>query len=217
MPSHPLLSGLYMPAALMIAYAGAPEPAHAAPPAPVSAQAPAMAQAVVEFWREAGPDLWFAKERAFDRRFRERFAAEHAAAARGDLASWMGTPEGALALLILLDQYPRNAFRGTPRMYATDALARAHADLAIARGLDQQIDASMRLFVFLPFAHSEDPTDQARSVKLAAQLGEPSLSHARGHQAIVRRFGRFPHRNSILGRPSTAEELSFLAAGGFAG
>ena len=215
MRSPHLFSGLYMPAALMLAYAGAPHPVQAAERA--SAQALATTDTVVEFWREAGPNLWFAKDPAFDRRFRERFAAEHAAAARGELASWTETPQGALALIILLDQYPRNAFRGTPRMYATDALAREYADDAIARGLDQQVAASMRLFVFLPFGHSENEADQARSVKLAEQLGEPSLSHARGHQAIVRRFGRFPHRNAILGRASTAEELSFLAAGGFAG
>jgi len=216
MHQHPLFAGVFVPAALLLANSAAAEALHAAPLA-ASAQTPAPARAVVRFWREAGPDRWFAKDPAFDTRFRERFAAEHAAAARGELASWMETADGALGLIILLDQYPRNAFRGTPRMYETDALARTYADQAVARGLDQQVAPPMRLFVFLPFGHSEDPRDQARSVMLAGQLGEPSLSHAKGHHAIIMRFGRFPHRNPILGRASTAEELSYLAAGGFPG
>ena len=215
MVSHPLFSGLCLPAALLLASSAAADSRPAAAPLPPTT--PVAAYEGVAFWREAGPGLWFAKDHAFDARFREQFAAMHAAAARGELASWMETPDGALGLIILLDQYPRNAFRGTPRMYATDALARAYARQAIAQGLDQQVDASMRLFVFRPFGHSEDEADQDRSVRLAAQLGEPSLSHARGHQAIVRRFGRFPHRNPILGRRSTAEERAYLAAGGFAG
>jgi uncharacterized protein (DUF924 family) len=197
-----------MPAALLMAGAAHAEPAQRATPS---------AGEVVAFWREAGPQLWFAKDPAFDARFRDRFADAYAAAAAGRLDSWMETPEGALGLIILLDQYPRNAFRGTPRMYATDAAARAYASQAVARRLHERIDLPLRLFIILPFGHSEDQADQDRSVELAEQLGEPSLSHARGHQAIVRRFGRFPHRNEILGRRSTAEERSYLAAGGFAG
>lgn len=172
---------------------------------------------VVEFWRAAGPALWFAKDAAFDRRFREGFLRLHEAAAAGRLAGWRATAEGALALLLLLDQFPRNAFRGTPRMYATDLPARQIAETAIEAGHDQEVEPGLRLFFYLPFAHSEQLADQERSVALCRRLGQPHLSHAEGHHDIVRRFGRFPHRNPILGRATTAEEQQFLDAGGFAG
>lgn len=172
---------------------------------------------VLAFWREAGPSLWFAKDDAFDTRFRNGFLALHEAAARGALAEWEATPEGALALLILLDQFPRNAFRGTPRMYATDHLARRIAGTAIAAGHDAALEPTMRLFVYLPFAHSEDAADQERSVALCRGLGQPSLSHAERHRDIIARFGRFPHRNPILGRTMTAEEQRYLDEGGYAG
>jgi uncharacterized protein (DUF924 family) len=188
-----------------------------AQPAPKSAPTAADAAAVVSFWREAGPRMWFAKDPAFDRRFRERFIVLHEAAARHELEHWMRTPEGALALLILLDQFPRNAFRGSPHMYATDAHARAIAERAIAAGHDRAIDKELRLFMYLPFGHSEDIADQERSVKLSESLGEPSLTHAKGHHDIVKRFGRFPHRNPILGRAMRPEEQKFLDEGGFAG
>ncbi len=172
---------------------------------------------VVDFWREAGPGLWFAKDPAFDRRFRERFAAPREAAARGELEPWLSAPESALALILLLDQYPRNAFRGTPRMYETDQLALHHADRAIALGHDRRVKERLRLFFYLPFAHAESLAEQTRSVALSERLGSDALEHARGHAEIVRRFGRFPHRNAILGRTSSAEELAFLRGGGFAG
>ncbi len=127
----------------------------------------ASAFSVVEFWREAGPSLWFAKDKEFDRRFRERLLSTHEAAARGDLDGWLATATGALALILLLDQFPRNAFRGTPRMYATDAKARATAAAAIDAGHDQAVPKDLRLFIYLPFGHSEDPADQERSVALA--------------------------------------------------
>lgn len=172
---------------------------------------------VTAFWRDAGPTLWFAKDEAFDTRFRTRFLALHEAAARGDLTDWAGTPEGALALLVLLDQFPRNAFRGTPRMYATDPLARRVAATAIAAGHDAALEPAMRLFVYLPFGHSEDLVDQERSVELARSLGQPSLSHAERHRDIIRRFGRFPHRNPVLGRSMTPVEQRYLDEGGYAG
>ena len=182
-----------------------------------AAPPPADAVAVVGFWRQAGPDRWFAKDPAFDRLFRERFLALHEAAARGGLSGWADTPTGALALLLLLDQFPRNAFRGTRRMYATDPLARNIAAGAIEAGHDQAVEASVRLFFYLPFGHSEDLVDQETSVALTRRLGEPYLAHALGHHDIVRRFGRFPHRNPILGRVMTAEEQRFLDEGGFSG
>lgn len=187
----------------------------ATPVAP--AREPSQPEAVVSFWREAGPKLWFAKDAAFDQRFRERFLPEHEAAMRGELMAWMDSPEGALALMILLDQFPRNAFRGTPRMYASDALARVLANAALREGLDQKVEPALRLFMYLPFGHSEVLADQERSLELTRTLGEPHLSHARGHHDIVERFGRFPHRNAILGRRMRPEEQKFLDEGGYSG
>jgi uncharacterized protein (DUF924 family) len=181
------------------------------------ASRPASAFSVVEFWQQAGPSLWFAKNKDFDRRFRERLLSTHEAAARGELDGWLAKPYGALALILLLDQFPRNAFRGTPRMYATDAKARLAATAAIDAGHDQAVPKDMRLFLYLPFGHSEHLADQERSAALARGLGEPDCSHAQRHRDIIRRFGRFPHRNPILGRVTTAEEQRFLDDGGYAG
>lgn len=174
-------------------------------------------EAVAAFWAPLGHAAWFGKDPAFDRRFREAFAVEHGAAARGELMPWLATPEGALSLVILLDQYPRNAFRGTPRMYETDTLARIVADAALELGHDKAVDPAVMGFFYLPFCHSEHLTDQERAVDLCADLPEPGPSHSRGHRDTVARFGRFPHRNAILGRASTREEIDWLAAGGFAG
>jgi uncharacterized protein (DUF924 family) len=179
--------------------------------------APCQPSDVIAFWCEAGPSLWFAKDDAFDRRFRDTFMEAHDAACRGELDFWQQTPGGALALILLLDQYPRNAFRGTVRMYGSDAKARQTADAAIASGHDRHIDADLRLFFYLPFAHSEQLADQERSVALCRELGEENLAHAQGHHGIVKRFGRFPHRNPILGRVMTAEEQRFLDEGGYRG
>jgi uncharacterized protein (DUF924 family) len=177
----------------------------------------ATARDVVTFWQDAGLPLWFAKNDEFDRRFRTRFLALHEAGARGELDEWIISAEGALALVILLDQFPRNAFRGTARMYATDRRARPVAGAAIAAGHDRAVDNEMARFFYLPFAHSEDMADQERSVALVARLGEPDLSHARRHRDIIQRFGRFPHRNPILGRAMTAEEQDYLDSGGYRG
>lgn len=173
---------------------------------------------IVEFWAQAGRDEnWFSKNPEFDAEFRKHFLAAHEEAARGANEEWLATADGALALLILTDQFPRNSFRGSPRMYATDALARRYARAAVDAGYFLQVPPELRLFFALPFAHSEDAADQDISVALNAALGEPYLTHAKRHRDIVRRFGRFPHRNEILGRVSTAEEIDFLAKGGFAG
>jgi uncharacterized protein (DUF924 family) len=185
--------------------------------APIWRRSPAAiaeGDAVVSLWREAGPELWFAKDPAFDRRFRERFLTLHEEAAHGAYTRWLATANGALGLVLLLDQFPRNAFRGTPRMYATDAMARRTADAAIDAGHDQSFDAMLRLFFCLPFAHSENSADQDRSIALAHVLGEPHLSRAKHHRDIIRRF---PHRNTILGRATTPEERHFLNNGGYKG
>lgn len=178
---------------------------------------PPEARLVVDFWSAAGPTAWFAKDEAFDLRFRERFEGLHEKAAKGELASWIATTEGALALLILLDQFPRNAYRNSPRMYATDGLARAVATTAIALGHDRMVDPMLAVFFCLPFAHSEDLADQERSVALFRDLPPPAPAHSERHRDIIRRFGRFPHRNAILGRRPTAAETAYLAEGGFAG
>lgn len=181
------------------------------------ARAPAAALEVVAFWEGAGPALWFAKDDAFDARFRERFLRLHEAAARGELDGWNATPAGALALMVLLDQFPRNSFRGTPRMYATDAAARKLAAAAIAAGHDRMLAADLQKFFYLPFGHSEDLADQERAVELCKRLGGRDLQQAEHHRDIVRRFGRFPHRNAILGRPTTKDEEEYLANGGYTG
>jgi uncharacterized protein (DUF924 family) len=178
---------------------------------------PLEARAVVEFWRAAGSELWFAKNDDFDRAFRDRFLNLHEAAARGDLSDWLTTPIGSLALLILLDQFPRNAFRGSPRMYATDAMARTISCAAIEAGHVRAVDQDLQLFFYLPFGHSEDLADQERSVSLCRRLGEPDFTHAKRHRDIVRRFGRFPHRNPILKRTMSPEEQQFLDEGGYSG
>jgi uncharacterized protein (DUF924 family) len=178
---------------------------------------PVEAQAVVDFWLDAGPAQWFAKQPEFDRTFRERFLAAHEAAARGELMDWMAWPQAALALIILLDQFPRNAFRGTRRMYWTDGLARELAGSAIEAGYDRQVQPELQLFFYLPWSHSEDLADQHRAVALCGRLRPSDLAHAEAHRDIIRRFGRFPHRNPILGRTMTAKEQRFLDEGGFAG
>lgn len=174
-------------------------------------------QAVIEFWRAAGPNEWFAKRPEFDRAFRTRFLALHEAAARGDLADWQSEAEGALALVILLDQFPRNAFRGTAHMYATDHMARAVATQAIGAGHDRQFAAELSQFFILPFSHSEARSDQERAVELARAIGPVVLGHAEHHRDIIRRFGRFPHRNPILGRDMRPEEQAYLDEGGYRG
>ncbi|KQU91119.1 hypothetical protein ASC78_19275 [Variovorax sp. Root318D1] len=175
------------------------------------------ARDIVSFWRNAGPERWFAKNDAFDAEFRARFLAAHEAAARGELDHWAKEPEGALALLVLLDQFPRNTFRGHARAFATDLKARAVAREAIEAGLDFQIDEALRRFFYLPFMHSELLADQERSVELNAALDANTQRFAVLHRDIVARFGRFPHRNALLGRATTAEEQRFLDEGGFAG
>ena len=174
-------------------------------------------QSVIDFWREAGPAAWFRKDEAFDQRFAEAFYEAHLQAASRALDHWLIDADGALALLILLDQYPRNAFRGTARMFATDALALHFARLMNDQGLDRLVEPALRAFCYLPFEHSEDPEDQRRSIEMMRQLDAESLRYALLHADIIERFGRFPHRNAVLQRTSTAEEEAFLAQGGFAG
>jgi len=173
---------------------------------------------VVKFWADAGPDRWFTKDDAFDAQICRRFLATHEAAAAGRLTSWEASADGALALLILLDQFPRNMFRKSPRAFATDAQARAVTAAALLRGFDAQVPANLRAFFYLPFEHSEDMADQERGLALYKAAGDDDgLKWAQIHADIIRRFGRFPHRNAALGRATTPQEQAFLDEGGFAG
>ena len=178
----------------------------------------ATPQDVLAFWREAGPDRWFSKDEAFDEACRDRFLLTYEAAARGDLNEWELTPDGALAAVLLLDQFPRNMFRGTKAVYKTDPVALMAADRAIERGHDRQVAPELRRFFYLPFMHSESLRHQERSVSLNEALGDAeSIKWARHHHDIVARFGRFPHRNAILGRETTPEEEAFLRESEFRG
>jgi uncharacterized protein (DUF924 family) len=173
---------------------------------------------IVSFWREAGPDKWFEQDESFDQTIRLRFLPTYEAAANGELAVWEDSAAGALALVLLLDQFPRNMFRGNARAFATDALACAVADRALARGFDQATDAAVRPFFYLPFMHSEALIDQDRCVRLYQALGDAEqLRYATEHRDVVQRFGRFPHRNRALGRDTTPTEQAFLEADGAGG
>lgn len=177
---------------------------------------------VIAFWREAGPKRWFTADPAFDGVIADRFGQAHLLASQGALAGWEDGAQGVLGLLILTDQFARNLYRGSAHAFATDELARGVADRGIARGFDQASALPLRQFFYLPFSHHEDPQSQARAVALYCQLeadggGPEGLRYAQLHAGLIARFGRFPHRNAVMGRTSTAEETAYLARGGFAG
>ncbi len=184
---------------------------------------PERARALLDFWfgQPGDPErlhhrqIWFRSTPEFDEAVRTGFAADHELAIAGALAVWEAMPETALALVMLLDQVPRNIFRSTPRAFASDPHALAIANRALVCGFDQKVPTAWRLFFYLPFEHSEVLADQERGIALLQALppvpGRPTDSHmSRRHLEIIERFGRFPHRNPILGRPSTAAELAFL-------
>ena len=173
---------------------------------------------ILAFWRAAGSDRWYKRDDAFDAELRRRFLGLWRKAAAGELSCWEATDDGALALAIVLDQFPRNMFRGDARTYCSDALALKVANRAIARGADQRIAADLREFLYLPLMHSEHPADQQRCVELFRNTANAdNLRYAEDHADIIRRFGRFPHRNAVLGRITTPEERAFLDGGGFSG
>lgn len=184
----------------------------------------AQAQAVLDFWFLA-PDNpghgqsraeWFRKDDAFDAQIRERFGALIDTAIDGGLRDWAATPRGALALILVLDQFTRNVYRDTPRAFAGDPQALELAVALTQSGQDQQLEPTLRAFVYMPFEHAEDLVMQARAVELFQLLAqaregyESMLDYAQRHQEVIARFGRFPHRNTLLGRDSTPEELAFL-------
>ncbi len=174
-------------------------------------------QDVLCFWfEECTPAQWFKPDPAFDHSLCERFERLYERAAAGACDDWAETPEGVLALVIVLDQFPRNMFRASPKAFATDAMALALAETAIDGGLDLALPVARRKFLYMPFQHSERLRDQERSVRLVDERCDDAdtLDYARRHLDVVARFGRFPHRNAILGRENTPEETEFLSQPG---
>jgi len=183
-----------------------------------SSESERLIAAVLQFWESAGRERWFGRDDVFDTTLGRHFLAPHHAAARRECEDWLDTAEGALALLILLDQLPRNCFRGSAHAYATDGLALHYAKRALAAGFDRAVAPALRMFFYLPFEHSEDAAEQARSLELHRGLPEAGADQwAVLHRDIIARFSRFPHRNAALGRESTPEEQRYLDEGGFAG
>lgn len=173
--------------------------------------------AVVDFWLAAGPSRWFTKDPDFDHDFKQQFYALHCAAARRELEHFLTDPKAGLGLILLLDQFPRNAFRDTAHMFATDPLAMHYAHTLLDAGFIGHLDERLRGFACLPFMHSEQLEDQAYSVKLHQEHAPDSMFWANDHYNIIQQFGRFPHRNACLARITTPEEQAFLDGGGFAG
>ncbi len=169
-------------------------------------------QEVLKFWFEdINPELWFQKSDAFDATLRERFGQLVAAATVCELDHWRNTPEGRLAEILLLDQFTRNLYRNTPQAFASDPLALALAQEAIASGCEAQLNVEQRRFLYMPFMHSESQRIHERAVCLFTHLGLPEVvEYEMRHKRIIDRFGRYPHRNAILGRPSTPNEIAFL-------
>jgi len=171
-----------------------------------------MINDILHFWfEETQPSQWWKKDPEFDQRIRKQFLSLHQQASRCELFSWRSTPEGRLAEIIILDQFSRNMFRDSAKAFATDPLALALAQEAVSCGADQQISQDKRAFVYLPYMHSESLRIHAEAVKLYQQPGmEDNLVWEIKHQEIIKKFGRYPHRNKALGRTSTVEEIEFL-------
>lgn len=176
----------------------------------------AWAKDVLDFWFvELQRRDWFVKDDRIDAAIRERFAQTYDSVVRMKADELMRDGETALAAILVLDQFPRNMFRGTAQAFASDAQARGVAMRAVALHIDQQVESGRRIFIYLPFEHSEDAADQQRSIELISALGDGEFTkYAEAHAAVIRRFGRFPHRNRILGRKSSAEEEAYLAQPG---
>jgi len=171
---------------------------------------------VLAFWfDETTPSQWWSRSDTFDQKIAARFGALHEAAARCELHAWRATPPGRLAEIIVLDQFSRNLHRDRPRAFACDSLALALAQVAVAAGVDQALPPEQRTFLYMPYMHSESRAIHELAVTLFSQPGlEGNLDFELRHKAIIDRFGHYPHRNAILGRPSSAEEIAFLQTPG---
>jgi len=173
---------------------------------------------VLDFWFGVEPKKWFSRDEAFDAAITQRFLPTYEVAAAGQLDGWENTADSALALVIVLDQFSRNMFRGSARTFAADPQALAVAKRAVEQGFDRVVELPKRNFFYMPFMHSENLADQERCVALSRQYSdENTLKYAKLHADIIRRFGRFPHRNAMLGRATTPQEQEFLDGGGFKG
>ncbi|SCZ71732.1 Uncharacterized conserved protein, DUF924 family [Epibacterium ulvae] len=175
---------------------------------------------ILEFWLDqVGPKGWYLQDETLDQQIREQFLGAWEDACEGRYSMWLTYPSGALAYLILTDQFPRNMFREDPRAFAADAIACAVAKSAIKQEYDLKIDEPARQFFYLPLMHSENLEDQERCVRLLLErmpkFGPANLLHARAHREVIRAFGRFPYRNAALGRHSTAAEMDYVASGGY--
>lgn len=170
------------------------------------------------FWKDAGPEKWFKADPVFDEQIRARYLETYEAGMRGELDHWERSTYGAFALVILLDQFPRNMFRATPDAFASDEKAKQIAERAMAAGRDKAVDPEVKVFFYMPFMHSEKLADQDRCLALMQEGGkQENVKYAEIHRDAIARFGRFPHRNEILGRKSTPEEIAYLKGGGFSG
>ena len=190
---------------------------HATQQSPAATDTVASVEAILHFWfEECRPEHWFTKDEAFDRQLGARFAGTVDAAAGGRLDTWLKHADGCLALCLVLDQFPRNLYREDARAYALDEQARAVARTALERGFDLSLPPERRLFLYLPFEHSEDLDDQRLAISLCRERtgNETYADYAVRHFEVIERFGRFPHRNAVLGRKSTEEEIAFLAQEG---
>ena len=171
---------------------------------------------VVAFWREAGPEKWFTNDEAFDAEIADRFSVLHGAAADGTHDSWAASADGALALILVLDQFSRNLHRGSALAFASDPKALQIAETALARGDDHSVSKDLQIFFYMPFEHSERLADQRTAIRLThAMQNADYLKYAHVHHDVIRRFGRFPHRNAVRGRHTNAAEKAFLGDGGF--
>lgn len=176
------------------------------------------AESVLDFWFSAGSEKWFTRNNSFDEEIRRQFLPLHHRAAKGNMDYWATRPEGMLALIIVLDQFSRNLFRNSPLAFATDEKALGLSRLAIEHHLDIEFPSSVRSWIYMPFMHSEELEMQETSVRLFKTINDKGdLKAALTHRDIIRKFGRFPHRNKALGRCSSPEELEFLSTGGFSG
>ena len=171
---------------------------------------------IIAFWRDAGPEKWFKRDEAFDAELADRFSAVHGSAVEGAHDSWAESGDGALSLILVLDQFSRNLHRGSPLAFAGDPKALNIAKAAIARGDDHSVSKDLQIFFYMPFEHSESLADQRMAIRLTHAMQSANyLKYAHTHHDVIRRFGRFPHRNAVLGRHTTAAEKAFLEAGGF--
>ena len=173
---------------------------------------------VLDFWFSAGEEKWFEKSDSFDAEITARFRHHHEAAREGAYDDWQETANGCLALIILLDQFPRNIYRGSAEAFAADAKALGIAKAMVEKGIDMELPQNVRMWIYLPYEHCEELATQERCIELMQRSGLVDvIEWAHTHADVIRRFGRFPHRNAVLGRESTPEEIAFLEDGGFSG